>query len=304
MKPRLIFLVGPTASGKTNVSIALARRLNAEIVCCDSMQVYRGMDILTSKPPARARKSIPHHCVNFVPVGSEYDVSQYRRKALAAARAIVRRGRVPVFVGGTGLYMSALIDGIFEMKAGDEGVRRRLYARIERLGSPALHRRLADLDPSAALKIHPNDARRIVRALEVYEVTGKPISELQQTRRGLADEFDVRIFCLDLGRDELYRRIEERVDRMFRQGLVSEVRRLLKRRMSRTASRAIGVSEVAEYLAGRISRDGAVALMKKNTRHYARRQLTWFRKDKRIEWIAVRPGDTARQVAIKIEKRI
>jgi len=262
------------------------------------------MDILTSKAPARARKKIPHHCVNFVPVASEYDVSQYRLKALAAARAILKRGRVPLFVGGTGLYMSVLIDGIFDMKAGDERVRRRLYARIERIGSAALHRRLALVDPSAALKIHPNDARRIVRALEVYEITGKPISELQKTRRGLADEFDVRIFCLDLQRDELYRRIDERVELMFSRGLIPEVKRLLKKRLSRTASRAIGVSEVAAYLAGRISRDGAALLMKKNTRNYARRQMTWFRKDRRIEWIRVFPGETAAAVCAKIEKRL
>ncbi|HQJ15480.1 MAG TPA: tRNA dimethylallyltransferase, partial [Candidatus Omnitrophota bacterium] len=154
------------------------------------------------------------------------------------------------------------------------------------------------------LKIHPNDARRIVRALEVYEITGKPISELQKTRRGLADEFDVRIFCLDLQRDELYRRIDERVELMFSRGLIPEVKRLLKKRLSRTASRAIGVSEVAAYLAGRISRDGAALLMKKNTRNYARRQMTWFRKDRRIEWIRVFPGETAAAVCAKIEKRL
>ncbi|HQO38786.1 MAG TPA: tRNA (adenosine(37)-N6)-dimethylallyltransferase MiaA [Candidatus Omnitrophota bacterium] len=304
MRPRLIFLVGPTASGKTDVSIELAKRINAEIISCDSMQVYRGMDILTSKPSARDRRRIVHYCVGFIPPSQEYNVSQFRARALKAVKAILRKGKIPLFAGGTGLYMTVLIDGIFQVKAEDEAVRRRLYRAAERSGSAMLHKRLLRVDPDAAAKIHPNDTRRIVRALQVFEVTGKPITELQKTRRGLAVDFDVRIFCLDLDRAELYRRINDRVDMMFERGLIREVKGLLKKKPGKTASAAIGIREVSDYLAGRASLDDAKEKMKQNTRNYARRQLTWFRKDTRIEWIPVSPGDTCRGVCVKIEKRL
>jgi tRNA dimethylallyltransferase len=304
MKPRLIFLVGPTASGKTAVSIVLAKRLNAEIISCDSMQVYKGMDILTSKPSGQMRAKVRHHLVDFVPQGSEYNVSQYRQDALKKIKSILKKKRLPLFVGGTGLYMTVLVDGIFEMATEDEKVRALLYKDIDRFGSRFLHEKLAIFDPAAAQKIHPNDARRIVRALEVFEVTGKPITELQKNRKGLGADFDVKMFCLDVKRDELYRRINSRVERMFRRGLVEEIRKLGKRKLSRTASAAIGIKEVREYLAGSMSLEEAMERLKQNTRNYARRQLTWFRKDKRICWVAVNEKDSAAMIASKIEKRL
>jgi tRNA dimethylallyltransferase len=304
MKPRLIFLVGPTASGKTAVSIALAQKLNAEIISCDSMQIYKGMDILSSKPSGNMRGKIKHHLMDLVPLGSEYNVSQYRADALKKVKAILKKKRVPLFVGGTGLYMTVLVDGIFEMVTEDQNVRDLLYRDVDRFGSPAVHEKLAIVDPVAAQKIHPNDARRIVRALEVYEVTGKPITELQKSRKGLGNDFDIRIFCLDVKRDELYRRINARVERMFRQGLVAEIKSLGKKKLSRTASAAIGIKEVREYLGGSISLEEAKERLKQNTRNYSRRQLTWFRKDKRICWVPVKGRDTARAVALKIEKRL
>ena len=302
MKPRLIFLMGPTASGKTEVSLVLARKINAEIISCDSMQIYKGMDVLTSKPSRQARKSVKHHLVDFVPLAQEYNVSQYRALALKKVAAILRRGKVPLFVGGTGLYMTMLVDGIFDAAAEDEKVRARLYRAAGRRGSAALHARLAKVDPEAAAKIHPNDARRIVRALEVYEVTGRTITSLQKTRVGLERDYDIKVFCLDVGRDELYRRINVRVDRMFEQGLVREVKGLAKKKLSRTAAAAIGIREVGDYCGGKSGLDEAKELMKQNTRNYARRQLTWFRKDKRVQWVPVGGSDSAITVCKRILK--
>lgn len=284
MRTKLIFLVGPTAVGKTDLSVSLAKKINAEIISCDSMQVYKGMDILTSKPPAGTRKKIPHHLIDVVKPSCGYNVSKYRAQALKALAKIVKKGKVPFFVGGSGLYMSVVVDGIFEVKTEDPVLRKKLYARAQKYGSPKLHADLLKLDPQAAARIHPNDAKRIIRALEVCKVTGKPMSRMQQSRKGLGGEYDIRIFCLDMPREELDRRIDLRVERMFRQGLVQEVKKLLKARLSKTAAMAIGIKEVKGYLNKEYSLAEAKALVKKNTRKYSRRQMTWFRKDKRIIW--------------------
>lgn len=285
MKPLVVFLVGPTAIGKTSLSIALARRLDAEIISCDSMQVYKGMDILTSKPSRRQLEAVRHHLLGVVAPAKEFNVSRYRALALARMRQIIKRGKIPLFVGGSGLYMSVVIDGIFDLKTEDARVRTRLTREASDHGSRGLHERLTQVDPAAAKKIHPNDAKRIIRALEVFEVTGRPISELQAKRSGLGDCYDIRIFGLDMPRQELDRRINARVDTMFRQGVVREVQRLLKRKPGATARYAIGVDEIRDYLAGRLSLAEAKDAIKKNTRRYARRQMTWFRKDRRIAWI-------------------
>jgi tRNA dimethylallyltransferase len=266
------------------------------------MQIYKGMDILTSKPSRQARKKVKHHLVDFVPLAREYNVSQYRILALRRVAQILKKRKVPLFVGGTGLYMTMLVDGIFEMKTEDEKVRGKLYRTAERRGSGALHEKLARVDPAAAEKIHPNDTRRLVRALEVYEVTGRPITELQKTRVGLGRDFDIKIFCLDVARDELYRRINARVEAMFRRGLAGEVKRLAGKKLSRTAAAAIGIREVAEYSSGAVSLGEAKERMKQNTRNYARRQLTWFRKDKRVRWIPLSGRESAYEVCLKIQK--
>jgi len=284
MRTKLIFLVGPTAVGKTNLSVSLAKKINAEIISCDSMQVYKGMDILTSKPPAGLRKKTPHHLIDVIKPSNEYNVSKYRGQAIKKISEIVKRGKTPFFVGGSGLYMSVVVDGIFEVKTEDPVLRKRLYKQAKEYGSQKLHADLARVDPQAAGKIHPNDAKRIIRALEVFKVSGKPISQMQSARKGLGDEYDIRIFCLDMPREELDKRIDLRVDQMFRQGLVKEVKELLKARLSKTAAMAIGIKEVKGYLNGEYGLQEAKIMMKKNTRKYARRQMTWFRKDKRIVW--------------------
>lgn len=300
MKPRLVFLVGPTAVGKSEVAVRLAKKLGAEIISCDSMQLYSGMDILVSKPSAALRRMSRHHLIGVVPYTREYNVARYRREATAQIKAILKRGKVPLLVGGTGLYMSVLLDGIFKAGSQSKRIRQRLVNECERLGSARLHEKLEAVDPAAASKIHPHDAKRITRALEAFEVSGKPISQLQKERRGLADEYDVMVFCLDMPRKDLYARIEKRVDTMFRQGLVAEVKRLSKKKLSRTAACAIGMQEIRGYLEGRYELEEARRLMKRNSRHYAKRQLTWFRKDKRIEWVKVGPRESAVSIAQRI----
>ncbi len=289
MKPRIIFLVGPTAAGKTEFSIKLARRLNAEIICCDSMQIYKDMEILSSQPSRQELKKIQHHLVSIVAPGKEFNVSKYRGLALKKIKEIIKKGKTPLFVGGSGLYMSVVVDGIFKVKASDKKVRDKLYDQASRSGSSYLHEKLLEIDPRAAAKIHPNDTKRIVRALEVFEVTGKPISALQATRQGLEDKYEIIILGLDLPQEKLDQRINQRVDKMFRRGLVKEVKKLLRLKLSKTGRYAIGISEIKGYLDGLYSLDQAKELIKKNTRHYARRQMTWFRKDKRIRWIGY-PG--------------
>lgn len=293
-KEKIIFLVGPTAVGKTKAAVNLAKRINGEIISCDSMQIYKGMDIITSKPPKSLLKKVPHHLIGVISPTEEYDVSRYRQDALKKIKLIFKKGKVPIFVGGTGLYMSILVDGIFERKTEDFKFREKLYKEAKKTGSKKLYSRLEKVDPLAAAKIHPNDTRRIVRALEVFKVTGQPISELQKQRSGLAQDYDVRIFGLNMERDKLYQRIDVRVDKMFKDGLLREVKKLLKLKLSKTARYAIGLQELKGYLEGLYDLEEAKRLIKRNSRHYAKRQLTWFCKDKRIKWIDSCLGDSFR----------
>ncbi|OGX15759.1 MAG: tRNA (adenosine(37)-N6)-dimethylallyltransferase MiaA [Omnitrophica WOR_2 bacterium RBG_13_41_10] len=299
-KPKIIFLVGPTAVGKSQSAVYLAKKINAEIISCDSMQIYKGMDIITSKPSIILRKTIPHHFISMVSPIKGYNVAQYRRGALKKIQEILEKGKTPLFVGGTGLYMSVLIDGIFQAKSENKNIRRRLYKELDNLGKEYLYKRLQKLDPEAAAKIHPHDSRRIIRALEVQEATGKPISVLQKERNGIADNYDVRIFCLDTSRQRLYKRIDQRVEEMFKKGLLGEVKKLLKMKLSKTAQAAIGIKELKGYLSGLYDLGEAKSLMKRNTRLYAKRQLTWFRKDKRIEWIEIKGKEKPVSIVNKI----
>jgi tRNA dimethylallyltransferase len=299
-KKRIIFLVGPTAVGKTQVAIRLAKKLNAEIIGCDSMQAYKGMDVLTSMPSPALRKKIPHHLIRFQSPEKEYDVSRYRSQALKKIREIIKKKKTPLFTGGTGHYMSILVDGLFQARAQDKRIRARLYKEAQDKGSLFLYARLKKVDPLAAGKIHPHDTKRIIRALEVFEVTGRPISELQQQRTGLWDKYDIRIFSLNIQRDKLYERIDRRVEKMFSRGAVSEAKRLLKKKLSRTASYAIGLRELKGYFDGLYNLDEAKRLMQRNTRRLAKRQLTWFRKDKRIQWIEVADNEKPREIARRI----
>ena len=272
------FLIGPTAGGKTEIGIALAGRISAEIVSLDSMALYRGMDIGTAKPTREHRAAVPHHLVDVVEPHEEFSLAQYVEAAEACAKDIRGRGREILFVGGTPLYLKALLRGIFAGPAADAAFRAQLEGE-ERERPGTLHRRLAQCDPEAAQRLHSNDTRRVVRALEVCEKTGIPISRWQQQfDRGLpADR--CRVFLLDWPREVLYRRVNRRVEIMFEQGLVEEVAGLIQLEppLSKTASQAVGYREVIEYLRGGPSLETTIELVKTHTRQFAKRQWTWFR---------------------------
>lgn len=304
MKTKIVFLVGPTATGKTAVAVTLAKKINAEIISCDSMQVYKSMDIITSKPPLLLKKIIPYHLINIVSPEKEYSVWRYYKDVVRKIKEIQRRDKIPLVVGGTGLYMSILIDGIFKSASPSEVIRNRLYRQAEELGSESLYNRLKNIDPKAALKIHPHDTKRIIRALEVFETTTQPISKLQKQRKGLSEEYEIKIFGLNMERDKLYQRIDARVNRMFTKGLVFEVKRLLKLKLSKTAHYAIGIKEIKGYLDGLYDLKEAERLMQKNTRNYAKRQLTWFRKDRRINWINIGDKDKPIEIASRILSKL
>lgn len=274
------YLTGPTASGKTQVALELARQLPIEIISLDSMAVYRGMDIGTAKPDPDARRQVPHHLLDLVDPTEEFSVAEYLGAARRAVEEIRNRDRTPVFVGGTPLYLKALLRGIYQGPPADWEFRRQVDEEVERVGVEALHARLALIDPLAAAKLHPRDKRRIIRALEVFRVTGQPISHQQLHFDEGRPAEACRVFVLGWERAELHRRIEHRVERMFQQGLVEEVESLVKKhgKLGRTAAQAVGYREVLEYQEGIRDLASAIEAVKARTRQFARRQETWFRK--------------------------
>lgn len=295
------FLAGPTASGKTIVGMELAIILGAESVSLDSMAVFRGMDLGTAKPVAAERAAVRHHLLDLVDPDREFSLAQYVDAAHAAAGEIASRGRKPLFVGGTPLYLKALLRGLFGGPAADWDLRRRWQRQAELHGVDWLHAQLVAVDPVSASRLHPHDARRAIRALEVFEKTGRPISDWQrQFDRPPANPPPV--FVLDWPRDLLYDRIDRRVDAMFAAGLVDEVRGLLARfgALSRTASQALGYREVIELLAGRRDEAETVQLVKTRTRQFAKRQLTWFRSLVECRPLPVGPTDEAATIARRI----
>jgi len=293
----LIFIVGPTAVGKSDIGLCLAPRLNAEIICCDALQVYREIAIANDKPSAQVRGSLPHHLVDILSVTEDFNVARYRELAVFAIQDVRTRGKTPLIVGGSGMYMSVLLDGIFEGSANEEDLREELTQEISDKGLSSLNERLKTLDPKAAAKIHPNDTQRVIRALEVVLSTGKPLSQLQQKRDGLWGKIPIKIFALNRPREELYQRVEARIEDMFAKGLVEEVKRVSALPMSITARKLIGIPEVMGYLNGEYDLERAKYLMKLNTRHYVKRQLTWFRKEKRLTWIDIAPNQSAAEIA-------
>jgi tRNA dimethylallyltransferase len=286
-----LILVGATGVGKTEVGLRVARRLGAEIVSADSRLVYRMMDIGTAKPDSRMMEEIPHHLVDVVDPDEEYTCKRFEREARQTIRDIIARGRTPVVIGGSGLYVRALTEGIFDGPGSDPVLRRRLIAEDRRSGRSRLWQRLKDVDPVKAAKIDPGNLVRIIRALEVYELTGEPMSKLERQAEPLEVPF-VKI-GLTRARAELYRIIDRRVDRMMEQGFLYEVKRLLDHGYGDTqpVRRSLGYRELIRSLAGDLTLEDAVELIKRNTRHFAKRQLTWFRKDRDISWLYI-SGDS------------
>ncbi len=293
----VIFLVGPTAVGKSALAIELAKKINAEIVSCDAMQVYREACIASDKPLREAQGGVPHHLIDVVSVEEEFNAARYRVLATAAIADIHARGKMPLVVGGSGMYMAALLDGLFDDGEPDENLR----AALARRSAGDLYAELMKIDPAAAQKIAFNDKRRTARALEVFYLTGVTISEQQKKRSGLWDSHDVRIIALEREREELYRRVEARVDDMFARGLVDEVKSLLTKKLSLTAARIIGIPEVDGFLRGEYSLEHAKNSLKLHTRHYVKRQMTWFRKDKRLAWLMLVSDESASAAVDKIQ---
>ncbi len=298
---RAIYLTGPTASGKTEIGVALARRLNAEVLALDSMTLYRGMDIATAKPSLAARAGIPHHLIDMIDPWESASFAAYRDWAAAKAAQVEQCGKRALFVGGTPLYLKALLRGLFIGPAADREIRTRLDREAVEHGDPALHRRLAVVDPKSAARLHPHDRRRIVRALEVIELTGRPISELQ-TQHDRPAPPTVRVFALELPRASLHERINRRVIKFMNSGLVDEVRRLQTgpQPFSNVAAQAIGYREVMAMLAGQATMSQTVERIQARTRHFAKRQATWFRGLEEVRSINVTPDEGPERVADRL----
>ena len=285
MQNPAIAIVGPTASGKSRIGIALARTFPGEIVGCDAIQIYRQMDIGTAKVSFKEREGIPHHMLDVADPDREFSAGDYQRQARTALGEISGRGRLPIVVGGTGFYLRALIDGLFEGPERSEELRARMRAIIQRKGTNVLHRLLERNDPESAARIMPNDADRIIRACEIYLVSGKNMSWWQSRPRDALTGFRWLKIGIDIPRELLYQRINLRVERMFDNGLLDETRRLLDVYPSTCpAFKAIGYRQAAEHLAGNITLKQAIESTQMESRRYAKRQLTWFHADSEIIW--------------------
>ncbi len=288
MKQPLIIIAGPTGVGKTGIAIELAERINGEIVGADSMQIYRGMDIGTAKPTREEQARVPHHLIDIRLPNEDFSVADYVEAAAAAISDIAARGNMPILVGGTGMYIEKLLYGLFEGPGRDEAFRRDINAVADAHGNLALHERLRQVDPPTAERLHPNDRVRIIRALEVFHLTGAPISTFQQeAMTPERQQYQTCFLVIAAERDELYSRINARVEGMVAGGLVEEVQALYRQGFDRELApmKSLGYKEIGEFLVGAYDLPSVIELIQRNTRHYAKRQLTWFRKYADAHWI-------------------
>lgn len=302
----MLVLLGPTAVGKTRLSLELAEAFGAEIISGDSMQVYRGMDIGTAKISEGEMKGIPHHLIDIHDPGDAYSTAEFQEQGTRLIEEISRRGKLPFIVGGTGLYIESLCYGFrFSEAVADEAFRSEQDAYAEEHGAEALHARLAAVDPVSAERLHPNDRRRIIRALEIHYQTGVPLSEdlAGQTKES---PYELCLIGLTMDRKTLYKRIEERIDQMLAEGLVAEVQGLLERGYGRSlvSMQGLGYKEIAAYLEGETTLEEAVVLLKRDTRRFAKRQLSWFRHMKEIQWIDTLESTDHSETFAIIEHRI
>jgi tRNA dimethylallyltransferase len=299
----LLVIVGPTAVGKTEIALLVAEAVGGEIVSADSMAIYRGMDIATAKPTPQQRARVPFHMIDVVDPTEAYTVAQFQEDADRTIEAIHARGRLPMLVGGTGLYVQAVVERLmFPPGPADSETRRRLEETAKRLGSAALHERLRAVDPASAERIHPRDAKRVIRALEVFELTGRPMSAERAVDETPRIRYNAAQFAIDRPRDRLYERINRRVDSMFERGLVEEVQRLRQAGVPESAQsmQALGARQVLGHLRGELSLPEAIELTKRETRRYAKRQLTWFRRHGRLRWLQVEGEAGVEEVAAAI----
>ena len=286
-KPFVLAVVGPTASGKTWLGVELAKIYGGEVISADSMQIYKGMDIASAKPTEEEKQGIPHHLMGILDRDVSFSAADYVALANEKIQDVLSRGSLPIIIGGTGLYIDSLLENVkFSEGGSDEAYREELYAFAKEKGNEALHDRLAAIDPEAAEGIHPNNLVRVVRALEVCHVTGRKFSELKRESKLVESPYNSLIIGLNYeNRQTLYDRIDLRVDEMVRAGLVEEARQLWQESGMKTAANAIGYKELIPYFEGKAALEECIADIKQETRHYAKRQLTWFRRNQRIEWI-------------------
>lgn len=305
-KKPLAVIVGPTASGKTKVSISLAKMINTEIISTDSMLIYRYMDIGTAKPSLLERENVPHHLIDILEPWHKFSVAQYQKIALNVIDDMHDRECFPLLVGGTGLYVNSVIYPMSFTDAGyDPALRLSIMEDAKKHGAQYLHERLRNIDPIKADTINPNDLKRIIRALEVYQMTGKPMSLYSQDNFRDAPKFRLALVGLDMNRSKLYQNIERRVDKMFEDGLIDEVKKLKEMgcNESMQSMQALGYKQALDYLEGSMSLSETIDLIKRNTRRYAKRQLTWFRRDKRIHWINTDDFGSAEEIAKEIAQQ-
>ena len=287
-KRKLIILSGPTASGKTGLSISLAKRINGEIISADSCQVYRGMDIGTAKVTKEEMQGVRHHLIDVISPFEDWSVQLFKERAEQAVREIEERGRIPILAGGTGFYIQALLyDVDFTKESGDKALREELEKIAREEGPGLLHYRLQQIDPAAAESIHANNVKRVVRAIEFYEHTGRRISEHNEQERQKASPYNYAYFVIDMDRKILYDRIEERIDKMMAEGLLQEVETLRSGGLGRghTSMQALGYKEFFPYFDGEYDLQEAVRILKRDTRHFAKRQITWFKRERDICWL-------------------
>lgn len=286
-KPEIIVICGPTASGKTALSIKLAKSINGEIISADSMQIYKDMDIGTAKPTEEEMDGVKHYLIGNVSPTVRYSVASFKKDALDAISEILKKGKTPIIVGGTGLYVDSLINSIeYDDLEIDLDYRNKLEQIAEKEGLTKLYEKAVEIDPDAMKKISPNDKKRIFRVLEIYNSTGKTKTQQEIESRRKENPYNYKVFAIDMPRERLYERINKRVDIMFEMGLVQEVKEITQKYSEfPTAMQGLGYKEVVEYLNNELSYDEMVEKIKLETRHYAKRQLTWFRRNKQITWL-------------------
>ncbi len=285
-KDKVIVISGPTASGKTALSIELAKRVQGEIISADSMQIYQEMNIGTAKPDETEKQNIPHYMLDFLPPNKRYSVADYKRDAKACIKEILQRGKQPIIVGGTGLYIDSLIYEIdFPEIETDLEYRKKLEQTVQKEGLAFLYEKAKKIDKKAMEKISPNDQKRILRVLEIYHQTGKTKTQLDEESRK-EPEYDYKLFAIDMDRQILYDKINKRVDNMVEKGLIEEVQELYNKYQEfPTSMQALGYKEIVEYIKGQVSKEEAIEKIKMESRRYAKRQLTWFRKNKQTIWL-------------------
>lgn len=283
----LIVVVGPTASGKTRLSVDLAKHFDGEVISADSMQIYRYMDIGTAKVTKEEQQGIAHHMIDFLDPGESFSVADFVEIAAKTVYSIWKKGKIPVIVGGTGLYVDSLLTGTaFEPLESDLSIRENLQKKAEKFGNEYVYQKLMEVDPALAEKLHPNNLGRVIRALEVWQLTGIPMSEHQRRSRLNPAPYNSCVLGLNFAdRQKLYERIDRRVDLMVSEGLIDEVKALAEKGFSHTAAQAIGYKEFFAYLDGQMTLDEAIETVKRQTRRYAKRQLTWFRRNEAIQWL-------------------